>query len=52
MALIVPPDNKKFFICSCFDVLFLLVRHPDWHAFYDQNGPMAEANHGGTNVGF
>jgi glyoxylase-like metal-dependent hydrolase (beta-lactamase superfamily II) len=24
-------------------VPFLFVRHPDWHAFYDQDGPMAEA---------
>ena len=23
-------------------VLFLFVRHPDWHAFYDQDGDMAE----------
>jgi hypothetical protein len=24
-------------------VPFLFVRHPDWHAFYDQDGGMAEA---------
>ena len=24
-------------------VPFLFVRHPDWHAFYDQDGAMAEA---------
>ncbi len=24
-------------------VPFLFARHPDWHAFYDQDGPMAEA---------
>jgi glyoxylase-like metal-dependent hydrolase (beta-lactamase superfamily II) len=24
-------------------VPFLFVRHPDWHAFYDQDGPKAEA---------
>ena len=24
-------------------VPFLFVRHPDWHAFYDQDGDMAEA---------
>ena len=24
-------------------VPFLFVRHPDWHAFYDQDGDMAQA---------
>ncbi|HXX09499.1 MAG TPA: MBL fold metallo-hydrolase [Pseudolabrys sp.] len=47
------PGHTSFVIASGSDsvyvqsdvthVPFLFVRHPDWHAFYDQDGPMAEA---------
>lgn len=47
------PGHTSFVIASGSDsvyvqsdvthVPFLFVRHPDWHAFYDQDGPKAEA---------
>ena len=35
--------SKVFVQGDVTHVPFLFVRHPDWHAFYDQDGPKAEA---------
>jgi len=36
-------SSKVFVQGDVTHVPFLFVRHPDWHAFYDQDGPKAEA---------
>jgi glyoxylase-like metal-dependent hydrolase (beta-lactamase superfamily II) len=35
--------EKVYIQADVTHVPFLFARHPDWHAFYDQDGPMAEA---------
>jgi glyoxylase-like metal-dependent hydrolase (beta-lactamase superfamily II) len=41
---IVASGNSKVYIqADVTHVPFLFVRHPDWHAFYDQDGALAEA---------
>jgi glyoxylase-like metal-dependent hydrolase (beta-lactamase superfamily II) len=40
---IVASGNDKVYIqADVTHVPFLFARHPDWHAFYDQDGPLAE----------
>jgi len=43
-SFVVASGNGKVFIQSdVTHVPYLFVRHPNWHAFYDQDGAMAEA---------
>src|SRR5262245_26167035 len=35
-------SDKVYIQADVTHVPFLFARHPDWHAFYDQDGPMAE----------
>ena len=40
---VVSSSSAKVFVqADVTHVPFLFVRHPDWHAFYDQDGAMAE----------